>query len=41
MQQMVACQADLGTYAGQSLVIGHDKGTRVALRPQFMEPARS
>jgi NitT/TauT family transport system substrate-binding protein len=26
MQQMVARQVDLGTYAGQSLIIGHDKG---------------
>ena len=26
MQQMVARQVDLGTYAGQSFIIGHDKG---------------
>ena len=26
MQQMVARQVDLGTYAGQSFVTGHDKG---------------
>jgi len=26
MQQMVARQVDLGTYAGPSLIIGHDKG---------------
>src|SRR5262245_27484545 len=26
MQQMVARQVDLGTYAGQSFVLGHDKG---------------
>src|SRR6202161_523107 len=25
MQQMVAGQVDLGTYAGQSFIIGHDK----------------
>src|SRR5262245_10431440 len=26
MQQMVARQVDLGTYAGPSFVLGHDKG---------------
>ncbi len=31
MQQMVARQVDLGTYAGQSFVIGHDKGGLVAI----------
>jgi NitT/TauT family transport system substrate-binding protein len=31
MQQMVARQVDLGTYAGQSFVIGHDKGRLVAI----------
>src|SRR5713226_555014 len=31
MQQMVACQVDLGTYAGQSFVTGHDKGGLVAI----------
>src|SRR5437016_8545332 len=31
MQQMVAWQVDLGTYAGQSFIIGHDKGGLVAL----------
>src|SRR5215475_10578347 len=31
MQQMVARQVDLGTYAGQSFVIGHDTGKLVAL----------
>ena len=31
MQQMVARQVDLGTYAGQSFIIGHDKGGLVAL----------
>jgi NitT/TauT family transport system substrate-binding protein len=31
MQQMVARQVDLGTYAGQSFVIGHDKGGLVAV----------
>jgi NitT/TauT family transport system substrate-binding protein len=31
MQQMVARQADLGTYAGQSFIIGHDKGGLVAI----------
>jgi NitT/TauT family transport system substrate-binding protein len=31
MQQMVARQVDLGTYAGQSFVIGHDKGKLVAI----------
>jgi ABC-type nitrate/sulfonate/bicarbonate transport system substrate-binding protein len=31
MQQMVARQVDLGTYAGQSFTIGHDKGGLVAV----------
>src|ERR1044071_495358 len=31
MQQMVARQVDLGTYAGQSFVIGHDTGKLVAI----------
>src|SRR5207245_11248926 len=31
IQQMVARQVDLGTYAGQSFVIGHDKGGLVAI----------
>src|SRR5262245_30801005 len=31
MQQMVAKQVDLGTYAGQSFIIGHDKGGLVGL----------
>src|SRR5215468_11203422 len=31
MQQMVARQVDLGTYAGQSFVIGHDKGGLVII----------
>jgi ABC-type nitrate/sulfonate/bicarbonate transport system substrate-binding protein len=31
MQQMVARQVDLGTYAGQSFIIGHDKGSLVAV----------
>jgi taurine transport system substrate-binding protein len=31
MQQMVARQVDLGTYAGQSFIIGHDKGQMVAV----------
>jgi NitT/TauT family transport system substrate-binding protein len=31
MQQMVARQADLGTYAAQSFIIGHDKGGLVAI----------
>jgi ABC-type nitrate/sulfonate/bicarbonate transport system substrate-binding protein len=31
MQQMVARQVDLGTYAGQSFLIGHDKGKLVAI----------
>src|SRR5438309_9652746 len=31
MQQMVARQVDLGTYADQSFVIGHDKGGLVAI----------
>jgi NitT/TauT family transport system substrate-binding protein len=31
MQQMVARQVDLGTYAGQSFVTGHDRGGLVAI----------
>src|SRR5438094_2330955 len=31
MQQMVGRQVDLGTYAGQSFVTGHDKGGLVAI----------
>jgi NitT/TauT family transport system substrate-binding protein len=31
MQQMVARQVDIGTYAGQSLILGHDKGGLVAI----------
>src|SRR5206468_10625969 len=31
MQQMVARQVDLGTYAGPSFVLGHDKGGLVAI----------
>jgi ABC-type nitrate/sulfonate/bicarbonate transport system substrate-binding protein len=31
MQQMVARQVDLGTYAGQSLILGHDKGGLIAI----------
>ena len=31
MQQMVARQVDLGTYAAQSLILGHDKGGMVAI----------
>src|SRR5499433_3341777 len=31
MQQMVGRQVDLGTYAGQSFIIGHDKGQLVAI----------
>jgi ABC-type nitrate/sulfonate/bicarbonate transport system substrate-binding protein len=31
MQQMVARQVDLGTYAGQSMILGHDKGGLVAI----------
>src|SRR5881227_4403330 len=31
MQQMVARQVDLGTYAGQSFIIGHDKVSLVAI----------
>lgn len=31
MQQMVGRQVDLGTYAGQSFLIGHDKGGLVAI----------
>ena len=31
MQQMVARQVDLGTYAGQSFIIGNDKGGLVAI----------
>src|SRR5436309_10277846 len=31
MQQMVARQVDLGTYAGPSFILGHDKGGLVGL----------
>jgi NitT/TauT family transport system substrate-binding protein/sulfonate transport system substrate-binding protein len=31
MQQMVAQQVDLGTYAAQSLILGHDKGGMVGI----------
>src|SRR6267143_4498259 len=31
MQQMVARQVDLGTYAGPSFIIGHDKGGLVGV----------
>jgi ABC-type nitrate/sulfonate/bicarbonate transport system substrate-binding protein len=31
MQQMVGRQVDLGTYAGQSFIIGHDKGGLIAI----------
>src|SRR5689334_24106069 len=31
MQQMVARQVDLGTYAAQSFIIGHDKGGIVVI----------
>src|SRR4029079_246692 len=31
MQQMVARQVDIGTYAGPSFIIGHDKGGLVAI----------
>src|SRR5499427_10002895 len=31
MQQMVARQVDMGTYAAQSFIIGHDKGGLVAI----------
>src|SRR5712671_7248798 len=31
MQQMVARQVDVGTYAGPSLILGHDKGGLVAI----------
>jgi NitT/TauT family transport system substrate-binding protein len=31
MQQMVARQVDLGTYAGQSFILGHDKGGLVGI----------
>jgi sulfonate transport system substrate-binding protein len=31
MQQMVARQVDMGTYAGPSLALGHDKGGMVAI----------
>src|SRR5881227_1119254 len=31
MQQMVARHVDLGTYAGQSFIIGHDKGGLIAI----------
>src|SRR5215211_4409091 len=31
MQQMVARQVDLGTYAGPSLILGHDKGGLIGI----------
>src|SRR3982751_3948395 len=31
MQQMVARQVDMGTYAGPSFILGHDKGGLVAI----------
>src|SRR5947208_15657526 len=31
MQQMVARQVDMGTYAGQSFTIGHDKGGLIGI----------
>lgn len=31
MQQMVARQVDMGTYAGPSFILGHDKGSLVAI----------
>src|SRR2546427_7801322 len=31
MQQMVARQVDVGTYAGQSMILGHDKGALVGI----------
>src|SRR5467141_3997174 len=31
MQQMVARQVDLGTYAGPSFILGHDKGGLVGI----------
>src|SRR3990172_2426788 len=31
MQQMVARQVDMGTYAGPSFIIGHDRGALVAI----------
>lgn len=31
MQQMVARQVDLGTYAAQSLILGHDKGGMIGI----------
>ena len=31
MQQMVARQVDMGTYAGPSFIIGHDKGDLIAV----------
>ena len=31
MQQMVARQVDMGTYAGPSLILGHDKGGLAAI----------
>src|SRR5688572_23508261 len=31
MQQMVARQVDLGTYAGPSFILGHDKGGMIGL----------
>ena len=31
MQQMVARQVDMGTYAGQSFIVGHDKGGLIGI----------
>ena len=31
MQQMVARQVDMGTYAGPSFILGHDKGDLVGI----------
>ena len=31
MQQMVARQVDMGTYAGPSFILGHDKGGLIAI----------
>src|SRR5262245_36180356 len=31
MQQMVARQVDLGTYAGPSFILGHDKGGMIGI----------
>src|SRR5258708_19659837 len=40
MQQMVARQVDMGTYAAQSFIIGHDKGGLWAI-PQIEYPAKT